>query len=157
MLDAMPAALISTKLWAEPVSLWLDEYDALEREGGPVPPLGNDLLYGWVVACAGYTLYCITCEALYGATPGKLVLQCRVVDEDGQRCRIGQVLIRNALRLVELFPLFQLWPTLILMLFTRKRQRLGDLLARTIVVERAHSSQVTAPPSGGEGGRPGEE
>lgn len=157
MLDAMPAALISTKLWAEPLSLWLDEYHALEREGGLVPPLSNDLLYGWVVACAGYTLYCITCEVLYGATPGKLVLQCRVVGEDGQRCRIGQVLIRNALRLVEFFPLFQLWPTLILMLFTRKRQRLGDLLARTIVVERARLSQMTAPPADGEDTRADEE
>lgn len=156
-LDAMPVALISMKFWAEPLSLWLDEYHELQREGGPVPPLSNDLLYGWVVACAGYTLYCITCEALYAATPGKLVLQCRVVDENGQRCRIGQVLIRNALRLVELFPLFQLWPTFILMLFTRKRQRLGDLLARTVVVERARSSQVTAPPSDGEEKKPGQQ
>ena len=38
--------------------------------------------------------------------------------------------------MVEVFYLFQLMPAIILILLTRNRQRLGDLMARTLVVER---------------------
>ncbi len=147
MIDAAPIALASMKSWVGPLSVWLDEYHEWERQGGPVPPLGDDVLQGWAIACAAYTIFCTICELLFSTTPGKLAVRCRVVDENGQRCRLGQIVVRNALRMVELFPLFRLWPTFILMLFTRNRQRLGDLMARTLVV-------VQVPPSRAQSQRP---
>ncbi len=146
-LDLLPAALATTKFWAVPLAGWMEDYSEVEPEGGPIPPLGDDLLKGWLIACAVYVFYCTICEACFASTPGKLTLRCRIVDENGHRCRLVQILLRNALRFVELFPLFQLWPSFILMLFTRNRQRLGDLIARSIVVERVPSSRRRTQPA----------
>lgn len=146
-LDLLPPALVTAKFWTGPLAAWSQEYSEVEPEGGPVPPLGDDLLKGWLIGCAVYVLYCTICEVSFASTPGKLTLRCRVVDENGHRCRLTQILLRNALRFVELFPLFQLWPSFILMLFTRKRQRLGDLIARSIIVQRLPSSPRPAQPA----------
>jgi len=91
-----------------------------------------------------------------GATPGKRLLGLRVVARDGSRLTGGAVLVRNAMREVELFlPLSFLaidasesrldaliyilafsWVALFLFfpLFNRDRLRVGDLLAGTWVV-----------------------
>ncbi|MGZ3171485.1 MAG: RDD family protein [Croceibacterium sp.] len=91
-----------------------------------------------------------------GATPGKRLLGLRVVARDGSRLTGGAVLVRNAMREVELFlPLAFLaidasasrldaliyiltfsWVALFLFfpLFNRDRLRIGDLLAGTWVV-----------------------
>jgi uncharacterized RDD family membrane protein YckC len=91
-----------------------------------------------------------------GATPGKRLLGLRVVARDGSRLTGGAVLVRNAMREVELFlPLAFLaidarasrldaliyiltfsWVALFLFfpLFNRDRLRVGDLLAGTWVV-----------------------
>lgn len=146
-IDLLPSALATAKFWADPLAAWMQDYNEVEPEGRPVPPLGDDLLMGWLIACAVYVLYCTICEACFASTPGKLTVRCRVVDESGHRCRLTQILLRNVLRFVELFPLFQLWPSFILMLFTRNRQRLGDLIARSIVVERVPSSRSRTQPT----------
>jgi uncharacterized RDD family membrane protein YckC len=91
-----------------------------------------------------------------GATPGKRLLGLRVVARDGSRLTGGAVLVRNAMREIELFlPLAFLtidaagnrldaliyilafsWVALFLFfpLFNRDRLRVGDLLAGTWVV-----------------------
>jgi uncharacterized RDD family membrane protein YckC len=91
-----------------------------------------------------------------GATPGKRLLGLRVVARDGSRLTGGAVLVRNAMREIELFlPLSFLgmdasqsrvdgliyilafsWVALFLFfpLFNRDRLRVGDLLAGTWVV-----------------------
>ena len=85
-----------------------------------------------------------------GATPGKRIVQCRVADERGGRCGFGAVALRNLIRIVEMFYLFNLMPAIVLILLTRNRQRLGDLIARTLVVERA--LPVEGPDSDGSAG-----
>ena len=94
-----------------------------------------ELSWRWMVALAVYVAYCILFEALRGATPGKLLARCRVVSEDGERCTFGAIVVRNVLRCVEFFPGFTFAPMLILVLLTHKRQRLGDMVARSVVVE----------------------
>ena len=91
-----------------------------------------------------------------GATPGKRLLGLRVVARDGARLTGGAVVVRNAMREIELFlPLSFLaadaaqsrvdaliyllafsWVALFLLfpLFNRDRLRIGDLLAGTWVV-----------------------
>lgn len=44
---------------------------------------------------------------------------------------VSQVIIRNAVKILELYFL----PLLFIVFITQRRQRLGDLLARTIVVQ----------------------
>ncbi|HUU83140.1 MAG TPA: RDD family protein [Phycisphaerae bacterium] len=104
----------------------------------------------WLIAAGLFATYCTAFEASMGATPGKRIMQCRVADERGGRCRFRAVALRNLIRVVEMFYLFNLMPAVILILLTRNRQRLGDLIARTLVVERA--LPVEGPDSDGSAG-----
>jgi uncharacterized RDD family membrane protein YckC len=61
---------------------------------------------------------------------------CVVWSESLARPTPLQIVIRNLMRLVEFEPLLLIWPFMLVIFFTRDRQRIGDLVARTIVVER---------------------
>lgn len=95
----------------------------------PITGLGHDAL-PMLLACLGVFLYYILFEGLLGATPGKLLLGMRVCSEDGRRCTVTQAIIRMVCRLPDYFFL----AGVMLMTVTVHRQRLGDLLARTVVV-----------------------
>jgi uncharacterized RDD family membrane protein YckC len=84
---------------------------------------------------AGLNLaYFILLEWLAGGTIGKLAVGIRVVRQDGSRCSLGQVLIRNVLRIVDFLPAFYLLGA-VLVLRSPNRQRLGDRLANTAVAK----------------------
>jgi uncharacterized RDD family membrane protein YckC len=68
-----------------------------------------------------------------GQTVGKRVLRLRVMDADGLRLNMNQVVIRNLLRFADMLPLFYLAGG-VSCLVSRRAQRLGDLAANTIVV-----------------------
>jgi len=69
-----------------------------------------------------------------GQTVGKRVLRLRVVDVHGLRLKFSQVLIRNLLRAVDMQPLFFYLVGGLASLLNSRGQRLGDLVANTIVV-----------------------
>jgi uncharacterized RDD family membrane protein YckC len=85
-------------------------------------------------------------EALWnGQTPGKRLLQLRVVTTDGQPITAWQAVLRNVLRAADampsspmgLVPTFQLG--LLAMTFNRRFQRFGDLICGTmVVIEEPH-------------------
>lgn len=78
--------------------------------------------------------YSAICELLFGGqTLGKRVVRIRVMDERGLKLRPGQVVIRNLLRVVDMFPVFYAVGGLFA-LFGKRCQRLGDLAAGTVVV-----------------------
>jgi uncharacterized RDD family membrane protein YckC len=64
-----------------------------------------------------------------GQTPGKRVAHTRVVSDNGQPVRWRQVLIRSIFRLLDSSPI-----GVVVIILTRRSQRLGDLAAGTIVV-----------------------
>ncbi len=68
-----------------------------------------------------------------GQTPGKRVLGLRVVQLDGAPVGLPASLVRNALRVVEL-PLGYA-PAVLAVALSGRRQRLGDLVAGTLVVQ----------------------
>jgi uncharacterized RDD family membrane protein YckC len=73
-------------------------------------------------------------EALWnGQTPGKRLLGIRVVREDGHPVGFYDALVRNLLRAADILPLFYA-VGLVTMAITGRLQRLGDLLAGTMVV-----------------------
>lgn len=85
----------------------------------------------WVLGIIAPILYFVIFEWLYGASPGKLILGMRVVQENGEPCSFGAALTRGLLRLVDLlfFGLLayvNMKPPL--------QQRIGDKSAHTIVV-----------------------
>ena len=71
-----------------------------------------------------------------GQTPGKRLQHIRVVRTTGQPAGLASIVVRNLVRIVEVFMLPFL--ALVSMVVTRRGQRLGDLAAGTIVIrERA--------------------
>jgi uncharacterized RDD family membrane protein YckC len=68
-----------------------------------------------------------------GQTVGKRLLRLRVLDEQGLKLQVTQIVIRNLLRSIDMLPALYLVGGVIC-LCTRRAQRLGDIAANTIVV-----------------------
>jgi uncharacterized RDD family membrane protein YckC len=94
------------------------------------------------IAVGLFVLHTGLSELLTGQTLGKKALGCRVVAEDGSDPDLWQVLARNAVKALEVLA----WPLLLFVLLNPARQRLGDLVARTLVVRPAPPSTGTPPP-----------
>ncbi len=78
-------------------------------------------------------LYFFAFEATSGQTVGKGMVKLRVVRLDGMPARPAAIATRTLLRLVDWLPLLNL-VGIICVLATRRHQRVGDLLAKTVVV-----------------------
>lgn len=86
------------------------------------------------VSLAAFFIYFIATEAVWSATPAKLMLGMRVVNAvDGAPIGWGQSLGRNLLRIVDNFPLFLIG--IITLSVSAKTQRVGDMAAGTLVVK----------------------
>jgi uncharacterized RDD family membrane protein YckC len=82
-----------------------------------------------------YLTYFIVLEALWSRTLGKYFQGLIVRKLDGSRCDWKASLIRGSLRVLEVNPiLFGALPAAIAILSSDQRQRIGDMLAGTIVV-----------------------
>src|SRR5690606_14755479 len=90
-------------------------------------------------AAALYVLHTLTLELLTGRSLGKMIFGLRVTDFNGAPPARSALLVRNLLRILDVYILFPL--PLLLVLYTPLRQRMGDLAARTIVVEKATAPQ----------------
>ena len=110
-------------------------------------------------------VYFVAFEAIKGASPGKLALGMKVLTTTGQPIGFSHAALRNLLRAADAMPLPYaagiitafahtlsfLYPAgLIAMLLTRRFQRIGDLVAGTMVVvlertDRAHPIEVPPP------------
>jgi uncharacterized RDD family membrane protein YckC len=87
-------------------------------------------------------IHCTLGEWKAGTTLGKRVTRCRVVDYDGRPPRGAVVLIRNAMKMLEML----LWPLLVSVLLSPVNQRLGDQVARTVVIDRTPATPDTDQP-----------
>jgi len=107
----------------------LDPLDALEsiRIGQSFSPA---VFWSLGVAAAIQAIYGCLAEGITGTTIGKKLLGLRVQRLDGGRCGLLPAAGRNLLRIIDAyFP-----PGLLLVVMTLNRQRVGDVVARTIVV-----------------------
>jgi uncharacterized RDD family membrane protein YckC len=75
-----------------------------------------------------------------GQTMGKRLLALRVVDAEGMSLRPSQIVSRNLLRIVDSLPLCYLVGGLSCVL-TGRSQRLGDIVASTIVIREPHAGK----------------
>ncbi|WP_256476687.1 RDD family protein [Haloplanus pelagicus] len=80
-------------------------------------------------------VYGFLLEGLYGYTPGKYLLGLVVVTSDGSNCAVGASILRNLLWIVDAHPTANL-VAMVLILGTDDNQRVGDLVADTVVVRR---------------------
>lgn len=88
----------------------------------------------------------------HGRSPGKMVLGLRVLTVEGGPVRMRHAAIRSALAVVEILACAG-GVAVVLALFTRRAQRLGDLVAGTVVVQarapkRALDAARFTPPPG---------
>lgn len=90
------------------------------------------------VTCLVFLLYLILFEGLLGATPGKFIVGLRVKTTEGAPCTFSQGAVRNILRVVDAIGVYLVG--LITALVTKKKQRVGDLAAHTIVAQEAHGA-----------------
>jgi uncharacterized RDD family membrane protein YckC len=90
-----------------------------------------------VLAAAVYLLHTTVLEVLTDRSIGKMLFGLRVVGLDGKPTSRGAVLMRNVLRIVDLYLLFPL----VLVLFSPLRQRIGDIAAATLVVREPAKSE----------------
>ena len=85
-----------------------------------------------------YLAYFFLMEALWSRTLGKLFQGLVVRKLDGNRCDWKAALIRSALRIVEVNPLLLGGiPAGLVIIASERKQRIGDLLAGTVVVSTA--------------------
>ncbi|HEX5885735.1 MAG TPA: RDD family protein [Pyrinomonadaceae bacterium] len=82
-----------------------------------------------------YLGYFVVLEALWSRTLGKFFQGLIVRKLDGTRCDLKAALIRSALRIIEVNPiLFGGLPAGLVIIASQRKQRIGDLLAGTVVV-----------------------
>lgn len=87
-----------------------------------------------MLSFAGMFAYFAATEAVWGATPGKMLVGMRVVnEEDGAVIGWHRSLVRNLLRVVDVLPAFYL-AGFFFAVTSPRTQRLGDRIARTVVI-----------------------
>lgn len=80
-----------------------------------------------------WILYFPYFESTTGQTLGKKVMGIKVVKENGRNLTFGDALIRTVFRVIDFLPAAYI-VGLVVILVSQKRQRIGDMAAKTIVV-----------------------
>ena len=99
--------------------------------------IGDFNVFYWTIGLLViYQLYFIILEALSGYTLGKLILQIKVVDVNGNIPGFSKSTIRNITRFIELNPIIILGIISIIIIFSSNiNQRLGDKMAGTLIIK----------------------
>jgi uncharacterized RDD family membrane protein YckC len=94
--------------------------------------ISNSAAYiGVLVVFSAWFNYFAFCEWRWGQTIGKNAAGVDVRSLDGAKLTFSQASIRNLLRLIDFFVIGE-----VMIAATRRKQRLGDKAARTVVVRR---------------------
>jgi uncharacterized RDD family membrane protein YckC len=92
----------------------------------------------WAAAALAFFGYYLVSEVVLRNTFGKWVMGLRIRTLRGDKITSGQALVRSLLRVLEVNPiLFGALPAAVAMFFSKRRQRIGDRLAGTVVVPRS--------------------
>ncbi len=137
IVDALPALVITMPFAASVVPSTVQSFDMTAFEEALADPQMQSKLLPIQLGFLGlYGLWCLVWELVLASTPGKLLLGCRVLSLSGSRPTAVQCLWRNALRvlMVGIGPPGWIVTLMMMVLVTRNRQRLGDVMAGTIVV-----------------------
>lgn len=138
LIDMLPAAVIVYLVWRQALSDYFAAWEEAIQTQQTAGPNWWNLGVAWITFASLYTGWCLAFELFMATTPGKRLLGCQVVSESARPAATWQIVVRNALRFLELFPPLRIWPFVLVVLMTRNHQRVGDLLARTLVIQRIH-------------------
>jgi uncharacterized RDD family membrane protein YckC len=98
-------------------------------------PFDRVMLPYWI-GLVIYTIHPLITEIFFGRSVGKMIFGLRVESLDGNHPTRGALAMRNLIRIVEVLTLFPL----VLVLYSPLRQRLGDVVARTVVTRPGRST-----------------
>jgi uncharacterized RDD family membrane protein YckC len=92
-------------------------------------------MFSWIGAIVVVIsiLYFLYFESTTGQTLGKRIIGIKVTKEDGKKLTFGDALIRTVFRIIDGMGAYILG--LIVVLVSKKKQRIGDMAAKTIVVK----------------------
>jgi uncharacterized RDD family membrane protein YckC len=94
----------------------------------------DEVVWRGAMIVAVYLGYFFLFEAMVGSSPGKIVFGLWVRRLEGGRCSWQQAAVRTLARLIEVNPLLLgNIPAGVAILVSHNRQRLGDMLAGTVV------------------------
>ncbi len=126
---------------------------ALLAYGSAAVSKASNELSGFAAASIGIFLflmfcvewvYFVVCEGRWGTTPGKRLMGLRVVTTEGRPIGFSEAALRNILRAADLLPIGYL-VGVTTMACTKRFQRLGDLIAGTMIVitQRADTRAIS--------------
>jgi uncharacterized RDD family membrane protein YckC len=127
VLDSIAIAILMV-----PVGMW-----AAAHWGG-ITPSGFELhgiaaFFTFSIVSVLWFVYYWLFEGMFGATLGKLAMNVWVRRADGGEIDLGKSLIRNLLRVIDAIGVYLVG--FLVALLSRKKQRLGDHVANTVVVQ----------------------
>jgi uncharacterized RDD family membrane protein YckC len=139
MVDALPAGIIAFLLaiLIVPPASWPTDPSTVQEFAND-PQMQMRLFPVWYAFALLYGVWCLVWELTIATTPGKLLFGLRVMGTQMARPLPRQIVWRNALRVIEVGLGQPGWivTLMMLVLVSRNRQRLGDILGGTIVVMR---------------------
>jgi uncharacterized RDD family membrane protein YckC len=113
---------------------------ALAGGGSGFPRAFDVILLAWAL------YYYFACESGGGQTIGKRVMRLRVVRADGTEAGMREIFVRTILRVIDGIA-FYLVGLVVMLVTGKRRQRLGDLAAATVVVDAAAPVESPASPA----------
>jgi uncharacterized RDD family membrane protein YckC len=88
------------------------------------------------------TLFLVVIQGYWGITPGKWLCDLRTLRTTLRPCGIARSLAREVMLVAETFQLICWLPPILSIALTNQRQRLGDLVGDTIVVEAKSRTRI---------------
>ncbi len=102
---------------------------------------GSEMMYYLVLGIPSFLYYLLWETFWDGRTPGKALLQIRVVKKDGTRPQFSNYLIRWLLRIIDI-SLTSGGVAVVTILLNGKGQRLGDIAAGTTVISERRKTGI---------------
>lgn len=102
---------------------------------------GSEMMYYLVLGLPSFLYYLLWETFWDGRTPGKALLQIRVVKKDGSRPQFSNYLIRWLLRIIDI-SLTSGGIAVVTILLNGKGQRLGDIAAGTTVISERRKTGI---------------
>ena len=144
-LDLLPFSMVATLVFLSDMMAELQasqasvqEVWARLQEFGARRPIPDNIVYSQIMSIGLYTVYATAMELRFGATLGKKLFKLRVVGHKGAAPGPRDIILRNLVRAIVLFWANLLMLPLLLIVFpliNRNRQRMGDMLAHTAVID----------------------
>ena len=103
--------------------------------GARIPGVPDNIR--WLLISLVYLGYFILSEAMWSKTVGKKLFGLKIMRMNGEPLSWTSAIVRSLFRVVEVNPiLLGALPGALTVLFSKRKQRMGDIFAETLVVQR---------------------